>query len=113
MRNPRGRSGHRRGGRGGRGGQGEGGFGTGRGTGYRGNAHAQYRQNTGGPYDQGSGGSFAEFEDGQIDAGFIWALVTIGGQSTRDDTDDLWVVDSRASKHLCHKRTRFQSIQKL
>ena len=67
----------------------------------------------GGPYGQGSSGSFAELEDRRIDAGFIRALVTIGEQSTRDNTDDLWVADSGASKHLCHKRTRFQSIEKL
>ena len=67
----------------------------------------------GGPYGQGSGGSFAELDDGRIDAGFIRALVTIGEQSTRNNTDNLWVVDSGASKHLCHKRTRFQLIKKL
>ena len=57
----------------------------------------------GGPYGQGSGGSFAELENGRIDAGFIRALVMIGEQSMRDNTDNLWVVDSGASKHLCHK----------
>ena len=64
-------------------------------------------------YGQGSGGSFAKLQDGRIDAGFIRALVKIGEQSTRDNTDDLGVVDCEASKHLCHKRTRFQSIEKL
>ena len=41
--------------------------------------------------------------DGRIDAGFIQALVAIGGQSARDNTDSLCMVDSGASKHLCHK----------
>jgi len=113
MRHQRGSSGHRRRGRGGRGGQGEGRFGTGKRGDYRGNAHVQDRQNTSGSYGDGSGGSFANLEEGRIDAGFVRALVAIEGGSMRDNLDDLWVVDSGASKHLCHKRTRFQSIEKL
>jgi len=113
MRNQRGTGGNRRRGRGGRGARGDRRSGNGRGVSYGQNAETQHGQNTSGFYGQGTGGSFAELEDGRIDAGFIRALIATGGGFMKEKASDLWVVDSGASKHLCHKRTRFQSIEKL
>ena len=70
-------------------------------------------QNAGGFYHQRSVGTVADLENGRIKYGFVRALVAIEGESTRNNLDNLWVVDTGASKHLCHKQTRFQSIEKL